>query len=126
MKKFIAFIAIIGMVAISTNIQATCWGDLQYGQVTCSVNTTTSDGGRFYCPWNQSLSVFQHCVWSGNTGYTSYASASCDGDSNTVQTTADSTNSYPYNGGSLTAVYGSVDLYVNTQIGGGAYVDVNW
>lgn len=124
MKKLIAFVAIVGMVAISNTIQATCWGDLQYGEATCSVNSTTSDGGQFYCPTNQSLSVTEHCVWSGGTYDTSFASAS-DG-INTVQTTADSSNTYPYNFGSLTAVYGAVDLYVNTQTGGGAYVDVRW
>lgn len=128
MKKLLAFIGILAIVFISNTIQASCVGDLQNGSgvqlLTCSVSPYTyesSDGGRFYCSYNQPLNISEHCVWSGLSGYNSFASASCDGDPNTVETTADSSNQYPYNSGNLTAFYGSIDLYVNTQNSGSAY-----
>ena len=129
MKKLIAFIGILTIVFISNTIQAGCVGDiLNSNGVTCYVDRgtyldsyETSAGGRFYCSFNQQFNINEYCLWSGASGYNSFASASCDGDPNTVQTTSDS--SYPelYNWGVLTAYYGSIDLYVETQNGGSLY-----
>ena len=121
MKKAIMLTIILSMVLITTQIQATCTDNSP--MVYCSVNTTTTDGSRFYMPVNQSLSVMGHTVWSGSG--TSLSSATCDG-WNFFDTVADSSNPSVYNFGSLTATFGYVDLYVSTQTVGYAYVQATW
>ena len=72
MKKLLAFVAILGMVAISTNTQATsgCYGG--GGGGTCVVNTTASsstyEADSYYANPYQAVTASMHVVSFGEGG----------------------------------------------------------
>lgn len=130
MKNLFAFIAIIGMVAISTNIQAYC-NDSQnpsgWSSINCAVNYAGSDGGFFYAPTYQTMNITQHVVAPG-AGPSSYATASVSTDASGPVTSTEYDSGQSYNFGSIsTGSAGYVQLYVEiTNTGGYAYSEVYW
>jgi len=126
MKKTTILAIVLCAILIATQSQATCWDYTPYSNNTvgCSVNTWTYDEGTYYISENSGISVTAHTVWSGLSGYSSYAFASDA--SGTVSSTADEENTTSYVFGSLAGTSGYINLYVNTQTSGYAYVQATW
>jgi len=126
MKKIIAFIAMLGMVAISNNIQAVCNNSTPYyNHVDCTINSSNPyDGGDFYATPNAGVSFFWHIVNNGPTDWT-YAAVGAAGGR------YDDYISTPY-AGTYNGTYIQTDasgwfyIYIGSNNGGYAYATADW